>query len=658
MALIDASKVASCLRRPALFRRRQAASDAPDRSAICAGDDESMTKTPEAPRKLTEEEVNTVSGGAITELFAWDNDESNRWLNTNGNDSLVAIARNMHGDDFDFRISVSSAEGETGDDTIVGRQYRDTIDGGGGNNLLDGGAGNDVITARDGADTILGGEGADVIDSGAGDDRINGGTWADQIAAGAGNDQVWWQRGDGDDTINGGNGVDTIVLNIPGMTLMDVFRSVVPGWRSSAQIEGDRIRVSGDGSLVIGSERISYSQVEYIALPATLAGSEASDVLQGTTNSQVLRGGGGDDVLIGAHGHDTIEGGAGDDLAIWRPGDGSDSVDGGTGTDTLRLDRMDITPQQLLDAIRVDPGSRQPTLTADGRVDVTGVTGRVVLAGATIDFRNLDYIEGPRVTGTAGADNLSGSAVGDNIVGGAGGDTIIAGYGNDTVYGQDGDDVIVWRPNEGSDSIDGGMGTDTLRLDESRYSIADLLRQIVPDAGSRPPMMTDDGRIYVQGVSGSITIDGQVLRFSNLEYIEVPKLVGTDRAEIITGTTGGEIIDAGAGDDTIIGGGGHDTIAAGGGQDLIVWASGDGRDSIDGGTGVDTLRIEDTGLSGAQLRDLIVPDTGVAPPRLLADGSIQVMGPGSVTINGETLRFTNIDFIVTGSYTWYAGRTG
>ena len=48
--------------------------------------------------------------------------------------------------------------------------------------------------------------------------------------------------------------------------------------------------------------------------------------------------GGGNDTVAGGGGDDLAFLGAGDDTFIWRPGDGSDFVDGGAGTDRLAFD--------------------------------------------------------------------------------------------------------------------------------------------------------------------------------------------------------------------------------------------------------------------------------------------------------------------------------
>lgn len=90
--------------------------------------------------------------------------------------------------------------GGAGSDTITGSPFADTISGGPGNNLLYGGPGNDAIDAGNGDNYIEGGPGLDTITTGSGNDTIDGG---------AGNDTI--DSGLGDDTVTGGLGTDTYI---------------------------------------------------------------------------------------------------------------------------------------------------------------------------------------------------------------------------------------------------------------------------------------------------------------------------------------------------------------------------------------------------------------------------------------------------------------
>src|SRR5260370_7469218 len=53
-------------------------------------------------------------------------------------------------------------------------------------------------------------------------------------------------------------------------------------------------------------------------------------------------GGKGNDLVTGGHGSDKALLGAGNDTFVWNPGDGSDTVDGQAGTDTLQFNGANI----------------------------------------------------------------------------------------------------------------------------------------------------------------------------------------------------------------------------------------------------------------------------------------------------------------------------
>ena len=154
----------------------------------------------------------------------------------------------------------------------------------------------------------------------------------------------------------------------------------------------------------------------------------------------------GDDVLFGGLGDDSLFGGEGDDLLTYftatAPGAppagvlaGNDTIDMGLGNDSVSA--SDVVEGSLL----VNLGEGNDVYTGSGA--------------------------------TVGADGrLSGN---DTIYGGSGNDSITSGSASDQLFGGAGDDQLVSLdlfsltgprlPGEGPDTVDGGVGNDTIAGD-------------------------------------------------------------------------------------------------------------------------------------------------------------------------------------------------
>jgi predicted extracellular nuclease/2',3'-cyclic-nucleotide 2'-phosphodiesterase (5'-nucleotidase family) len=168
-----------------------------------------------------------------------------------------------------------------------------------------------------------------------------------------------------------------------------------------------------------------------------------------------------------------------------------------------------------------------------------------------------------------------------------GGSAIDMGAGNDTVYFYTGTTV------QGTVLL--GTGDDLV------LSTADT--DLVIDAGD------GNDQIYVSGYLGGDDIigggAGEDRIYSGLGEDHIDggadndSLYGEAGDDLIEGGTGDDTIDGGAdddvifgdeGNDTLIGGLGNDTIKGGADNDtFVIQATGDGRDSYDGGDGIDTL---------------------------------------------------------------------
>jgi Ca2+-binding RTX toxin-like protein len=113
-------------------------------------------------------------------------------------------------------------------------------------------------------------------------------------------------------------------------------------------------------------------------------------------------------------------------------------------------------------------------------------------------------------------------------------------------------------------------------------------------------ILTDNGKVYVVygGVSNQ---QSTVFQVSNGDSI------GTAVADTLTGTTGANQLVGGLGNDTLIGGGGADVLYGGAGHDVMqvnadnlakLALTGNSQSvmRIDGGGGIDTLKLDGTGL--------------------------------------------------------------
>ncbi|WP_439594508.1 hypothetical protein [Falsiroseomonas sp.] len=119
--------------------------------------------------------------------------------------------------------------------------------------------------------------------------------------------------------------------------------------------------------------------------------------------------------------------------------------------------------------------------------------------------------------------------------------------------------------------------------------------------------------------------------------------IGGGGNDFVLGGEGRDLVMGGAGDDVLAGNGGRDMVDGGAGDDVVIWSPGDGPDILTGGSGTDELRLERTGLTIDQVLAGLVPDWGYPAPKVV-DGTLDLTGiTGSLTINGETFRFSGFE---------------
>ncbi|HEV2748237.1 MAG TPA: calcium-binding protein [Allosphingosinicella sp.] len=413
-----------------------------------------------------------------------------------------------------------------------------------------------------------------------------------------------------------------------------------------------------------------------------LFGQGENDNLLGKGGFDLLFGGLGNDVLTGGDGDDQMFGQGGNDRMVWNPGDDSDLMEGGAGTDVaevnggngaeiftvtangarVRVDRINPAPFNL------NLGTTEHlVINANGGDDaVSAGNGLAALVTLSVD-------------GGEGNDTITGGDGNDVLLGGDGNDVIAGGRGTDVGLLGAGDDRFVWNPGDSSDTVEGQAGLDeldfngsgaseqfgisanggrvrfvrdvaavtmdlndveTLRLDAlggaDAITVGDLfgtgVTQVAISLAGTLGGGAGDGqldRVTVSGGPGDNVVEllGQT---NAVTIVGLPALVALSQIEagdqlVVNGGAGNDYVSASAlpaiGKLTLDGGLGDDILRGGGGGDLIL--GGDGADLVDGNRGNDIASL------GAG-DDLFVWDPG--------DGSDIVEGEAGtdlLTFNGS-----------------------
>jgi Ca2+-binding RTX toxin-like protein len=351
---------------------------------------------------------------------------------------------------------------------------------------LDGGAGNDTLVGGSGAERFLGGPGNDVVRGGRGNDLA---------FLGDGDDTFVWNPGDASDVVEGEGGRDTLGFN--GANI---------GEHIEVSANGPRVRFSRD----VASITMDLAGVEVVDFNA-LGGSDTvtvndlsgTDVTDENTDLAAVAGTGAGD---GAADNVVVNGTAADDTFAVSGTSGEADVTGGSTAVHVfggepALDTLTVAGLAGNDAMSVDPEAGKAIgVVADGGVDNDTVTTNgtrqadtigIAPNGSLVNVFNADggvysaSAENLHINGLGGADaitasnglatltqltidggrgndTLRGGDGADVLIGGPGRDLVIGGRGNDVAFMGDGADTFVWNPGDGSDTVEGEKGSDTL----------------------------------------------------------------------------------------------------------------------------------------------------------------------------------------------------
>ncbi|HEX8256748.1 MAG TPA: calcium-binding protein, partial [Allosphingosinicella sp.] len=289
---------------------------------------------------------------------------------------------------------------------------------------------------------------------------------------------------------------------------------------------------------------------------AQLTGTSGDDTLFGIGEADSINGLEGSDTIVGGAGNDTIESDHWIEFYIPDPSrpfnvitlhhyddEVADHIDGGNGIDWARLDFHLNSSAVSLDF--TNPAIQQTTA-----------------YGTTIV--NVERI------------HFVGGSGGDTVTAGAYADTLSGGGGADILNGAGGDDHIAARFGDGADNLNGGDGVDLATLD-FRFA--------------------NGGGTYDFSNPAAVVALVEGTQIVNVERFDFQL---SEHGEVVTGGGYDDKFNGNGGDDQLRGGGGNDLLSGSSGTDLLSGEGGDdtieayddaGADTIDGGDGIDLLKL-------------------------------------------------------------------
>ena len=381
--------------------------------------------------------------------------------------------------------------------------------------IIVGTSGNDALTGTGANDTLVGLGGNDTISGGGGNDLLAGGP--------------------GDDSLNGGPGNDTA-------TYVDASTGV------TVNLQIAKAQATGAGT-------------DTLTAIENVTGSAYSDVLTAAAGGSVLKGMSGDDQLIAGPGNDTLDG-DGNDTASYASAKSAVTVSlavsgpqttGGSGKDTL-VSIENVIGSKFNDTFTAGPG----TESFDGGAG----TDTAVFAARAANYLVQHVGYSVDVTGGGQADTLNNvevarftdeqvilSDLGGVLTARAPGDTLVGAFGNDKLTGGAGNDVLIGG--RGKDTLNGGGGTNTAEFQGQFAFYAVTTKNGVTTVKGGP-----DGTDTLQKV--------QILQFDDRQMV-----LGST-GETLTARAAGDGLFGGSGNDHLIGGPGIDSLYGGAGQDTLT----------------------------------------------------------------------------------------
>ncbi len=504
---------------------------------------------------------------------------------------------------------------------VNGALPRANLFGGFGTDILTGGSGADQIFGQGDQDTLFGKGGTDLLFGGDANDILTGGDGDDQMFGEVGDDRMIWnpgddsdlmEGGDGTDTaeVNGGNGAETFLVSANGARVR--FDRVDPAPFALDIGTTEELVVHGNG----GNDSFSATGNLAPLIHITFDGGAGDDTILGGNGADTLIGGTEVDFIDGNQGNDSVFLGAGDDTFQWDPGDGSDTVEGEAGLDTLRFNGSNIS-----EIIDVSANGGRTTIFRNVGNIVMDADGLETLQFALLGGADTVVVNDLSGTGVQNvAIDLRVAGLGDgqaDIVtagGSAGSDTLevisiagltqIAGLGAIVqMLGMESFDRLVVSGNDSADVISAStLPQGALLLTLNGGAGDDLLIGSVGDDQLMGGTDVDTVQFVgaASGVTANLTLSGPQnfgvgIGSDTLDSIE--NLIGTAFGDLLTGSSVANQLEGGEGIDIISGLDGDDLLS--GGKD---------GDVIDGGVGLGDTADYRTSSSG-QVSISLLADT-------------------------------------------------
>ncbi|AXG12708.1 calcium-binding protein [Intrasporangium calvum] len=421
-----------------------------------------------------------------------------------------------------------------------------------------------VVIGSDHADQIQTGTGSSWVDGGKGDDRIVTADGVGKVAHVAG--------GDGADAITTGEGDDFVsgdgTLGTPELTRTVQLNAVDKKNHGEAEEQLDGL--------------IDWTQLTTDPTTGSQTGTGIDIISVGLGVNRVNGGAGDDKIGVAADRPDGLGGTVTSKGNVLIGGLGSDSIAGGTATDTIYASTettFGVDSPGPADTLTVKDGKDIPNIIETG-------TGNDVVYGSNAEDIVTSHSE---------------KAQKARILGGGGPDALVGGYGSDEIFGGPGDDYVIAEPSEV-----GALGSTQHQIEGVSFGLKRTVTHLPLPPNTSPSAKTLVGGLgndHILGGDGPASIFGDTLRDTATvgaaanETCRDGSPVTSD--PVPEGTTSGtgdgnDLIEGGAGVDTVSAGGARDRVLAHGSADLVcgqqgddVLLGGDGPDRIWGGSGND-----------------------------------------------------------------------